>query len=92
MFKVAIIDDEPVIIKGLKSVMDWAKYDCEVCACASDGIEGENIIEQFHPDIIITDIRMPGSDGLAMIDKVKNIVPWAKIIFLTGYRDFDYAK
>ena len=92
MFRVMIIDDEPIIRKGIRSIINWKQYDCEVCAEASDGEEGKSLIEALRPDILLTDIRMPGTDGLAMIRAVKDLVPDCKIIILTGYRDFDYVQ
>ena len=91
MFKVMIIDDEPIIRKGLKNIVNWKRFDCEVCAEASDGLDGSELIKKHLPDIIITDIRMPGVDGLTMLRDIKEIVPQSKIIILTGYRDFDYV-
>jgi len=92
MFKVMIIDDEPIIRKGIKNILNWEKFDCEICAEAADGEEGKILIEKYRPDILITDIRMPGTDGLKMISKVKELIPDCKIIVLTGYRDFDYVQ
>jgi two-component system response regulator YesN len=92
MYKVLIIDDESIIRKGIKNIINWKQLDCEVCADASDGIEGIELIKKYLPEIIITDIRMPGLDGLGMIKQVKGIVPNSKIIILTGYRDFDYVQ
>ncbi len=92
MYKVLIIDDESIIRKGIKNIINWKQLDCEVCADASDGIEGIELIKRHLPDVIITDIRMPGMDGLSMIKQVKTIVPNSKIVILTGYRDFDYVQ
>lgn len=92
MFKVIIIDDEPIIRKGLKNIVNWRQHDCEICAEASDGLEGAEKIRELQPDIIFTDIRMPEVDGLSMIREIKETVPESKIIILTGYRDFDYAQ
>ncbi len=92
MYKVLIIDDESIIRKGIKNIINWKQLDCEVCADASDGIEGIELIKKYLPEVIITDIRMPGLDGLNMIKQVRGIVPNSKIIILTGYRDFDYVQ
>ncbi len=92
MYRVMIIDDEPIIRKGIRSIINWKQYDCEVCAEASDGEEGKQLIRQFLPHILFTDIRMPDTDGLAMIRSVRDLVPDCKIIILTGYRDFDYVQ
>lgn len=91
MFKVLIIDDEAIIRKGLKSIINWKQFECEICGEASDGIKGCELIKEVKPDIIITDIRMPEVDGLTMISETRDIVPNCKIIILTGYRDFDYV-
>lgn len=91
MFKVLIIDDEPIIRKGLKSIINWRKFDCEVCGEAADGFDGGEMIRKLLPDIIITDIKMPEMDGLTMLSEIKSVVPDSKIIILTGYRDFDYV-
>ena len=92
MYKVIIVDDEPVIRKGLLKIINWKKYDCEVCATASDGAEGVALIKQHIPDIIFTDIRMKNMSGLEMIKEIKNTVPHAKIIILTAFNEFDYAQ
>lgn len=91
MFRVLIIDDEPIIRKGLKNIINWKQLGCEICGEASDGLEGSDLIKLHLPHIIITDIRMPEIDGLTMIRDIKEIVPDSKIIILTGYRDFDYV-
>ncbi len=92
MFKVMIVDDESIIRKGLRNAVNWKVFDCEVVGEASDGMEGYKLINQLHPDIIITDIKMPEVDGLTMIREIRDIIPQSKIIILTGYRDFDYAR
>lgn len=92
MFKVMIIDDETIIRTGIKNIINWKQFDCKICAEASDGEEGAALIKQHSPDIIITDIRMPGIDGLKMINEIKDLVPNCRIIVLTGYRDFDYVQ
>lgn len=92
MFKVLIIDDEPIIRKGIKNIVNWEHFGCEVCGEAGDGLAGKDMIEKNRPDIIITDIRMPEVNGLTMISEIKSIVPDSKIIILTGYRDFDYVQ
>lgn len=92
MFKVLIVDDEALIRKGLKTIIDWKSFECEVCGEASDGMDGMNKIKALLPDIIITDINMPGINGLTMIKEVKELIPNVKLIILTGYRDFEYIQ
>lgn len=92
MFKVAIIDDEPIIVEGLSKTVDWAKWDAKVVGFAYDGLQGLELIRNEKPDILISDIAMPNMDGLNMIAAVKSEFPYMQISILTGYRDFDYAK
>ncbi|MCX7711210.1 MAG: response regulator transcription factor [Clostridia bacterium] len=92
MYKVIIVDDEPIIRKGLKNIINWKQFDCEICAEASDGVEGSRLIRELQPDIVFTDIKMPEVDGLTMIREIKDVIPSSKVIILTGYRDFDYAQ
>lgn len=92
MYKVAIIDDEPIIVKGLSKSVDWEKFSCEVIGTAFSGEEGLELIRSKEPDIVFTDIRMPCMDGLTMIAAIKSEFPNTQITILTGYRDFDYAR
>lgn len=92
MYKVVIIDDEPIVRKGIVNVINWHGLGCEVVAEASNGHEGIEIINAHKPDIILTDINMPEMDGLEMIRQTIKKIPWSKIIVLTGYREFDYIQ
>ena len=92
MYKVLLIDDEPIIRKGLKNTIPWESYGCSVCGEAADGIEGLDKIKELKPEIIITDIRMPGMNGLDMIENIHEVLPGSKVIILTGYRDFETPK
>lgn len=92
MFKVVIIDDEPIIVEGISRVVPWSDYNCEVVETACSGMEGLEVIRRVRPDIIFTDISMPGMDGLTMIAALRVEFPDMLIAILTGYRDFDYAQ
>lgn len=92
MYKVAIIDDEPLIVEGLSKTMAWDKWNCQVAGYAYNGREGMELIRREHPDIIITDINMPKMDGLKMIAGLKSEFPDMQLIILTGYREFEYAR
>lgn len=92
MYRVVIIDDEAVIVEGLRRVVDWAAYGCEVAAVACSAEEGAAVIRESRPDILFTDIRMPDGDGLAMLAGVKSEFPALQVTVLTGYRDFEYAQ
>lgn len=92
MYKVVLIDDEDIIVEGLKKVIDWQKFGCEVVATAADAKSGALAIRQYCPDILFTDIKMPNLDGLTMLAGLKSEFPDMQITVLTGYRDFEYAK
>ncbi|MBR6381358.1 MAG: response regulator [Lachnospiraceae bacterium] len=92
MYKVLIVDDEPVIAEGLKKIVDWEKYNCVVAGIASSVKEGLAMVEKCQPDILFTDIRMPGMDGLTMLAALRSEHKNLQVIILTGYRDFDYAR
>ncbi len=90
--KVLLIDDEPIIRKGLKNIIDWEQFDCEVCGEARDGFEGLKMIEELEPDIVFTDIKMPEMTGLEMLAELSPAQSMVKYIMLTGFRDFEYVK
>lgn len=91
MYKVVIIDDEDIIVNGLKKVINWEKFGCEVVATASDAKTGATVIREYKPDILFTDIKMPGIDGIAMIASLISEFPDMEITVLTGHREFEYA-
>ncbi len=92
MYKVVIIDDEPIIVKGLEKTIKWEELGCVVVGTAYNGVEGLDLIQTKRPDILISDICMPGMDGLTMIAARKSEFPNMEITILTGFRDFDYAQ
>lgn len=92
MYKVIIIDDEPIIVEGLTRSIKWAQYNCEVVGKAYSGEEGLSLCEKIHPDIVFSDIRMPHMDGLSMIAAMKSQYPDTEISILTGFQDFEYAR
>ena len=92
MYRVLLVDDESIIVEGLRRVVRWADYNCEVVATACDGEEGARLIRELDPDILFTDIRMPGRDGLSMVAALRSEYPDMQIAILTGYRDFAYAQ
>lgn len=92
MYKVVIIDDEPIIVKGLTRLVPWQNYDCEVAGSAGDGMEGLELIRKMRPDIVFSDIYMPKMDGLLMTAALKSEFEDMELSILTGYRDFDLLQ
>lgn len=87
-----IADDEAAIRNGLSKVVPWNQFGITIVGTAEDGMEAYDMIRQFHPDIVITDIRMPGMDGLSLMEKAKSEKLSANFIILSGYGDFKYAQ
>ena len=91
-FKVVIIDDNQLIVESLESTISWKELGLNVAGHAYDGMEGKDLIQRVQPDIIITDISMPGMDGLTMVKDSSDFLQKSKVIFITGYDRFQYAS
>lgn len=92
MYKVLLVDDEPIIVEGLSRSIAWDKWNCRVVATAHNGMEGKRLIEELKPDIVFMDICMPEMDGLQMIAAIHSEFPNLEVSVLTGFRDFEYAQ
>lgn len=92
MIKFLIVDDEPLVRNGLLNSIEWKEYQIDVIGAASNGLEAIDIIEKNPPDIVLTDIRMPGMDGLELAEWIKVNYPQILVVFLTGYSEFEYAR
>lgn len=92
MIKVFLVEDEYVIREGIKKNIDWQAHGYEFCGEAGDGELAFPMIQEIRPDIVITDIRMPFMDGLALSRLIKKEFPETEIIILSGYEEFEYAK
>lgn len=92
MWKIVIIDDDRNVLEGLKSVIPWAELDAEWVGEAMDGEEGLRVVQECQPDIVITDIYMPVLNGLDMVEQLNKVSFHGKIIVLSGYADFEYAR
>ena len=92
MWKVLLADDESLIVKGLKKLINWAALDIEVVGEATDGLMAASMIEQTNPDLVISDIRMPGLTGLELLERYKGGMQAPKFIFISGYEEFEYVR
>lgn len=92
MLKVLIADDEERICKLIQVLAPWQTLGMTVCATASNGIEALQLLQDKKPDILLTDIRMPGCDGLTLISRAKALLPDLEIIIISGYAHFEYAR
>ncbi|MBC7958477.1 MAG: response regulator [Vallitaleaceae bacterium] len=92
MLKMIIIDDEYLVRKGLQTTIDWQTLGIEIVAEATDGEEGLELIMTLHPDIVITDIRMPNMDGIELMEQIRIRELNVAIIVLSGFDEFNFAK
>ena len=92
MFSILIVDDDTVFRTRMKSIIDWEKEGYSIIAEARNGREAIEKIEEFNPDIVITDISMPVINGVELIDFVTKFKENTSIIALSGYNDFHYVR
>lgn len=92
MMKVLIVDDEPKLREGLKSIVPWAELGYQVVGTAANGSEALEKHRLLAPDVMLVDIRMPGMDGLQLIEAIRTVDSAIHLLILSGYADFDYAK
>ncbi|MCR4954845.1 MAG: response regulator [Treponema sp.] len=92
MYSVFAVDDEPIVLEGIRSKIDWEGSGFTFAGEATDGEIALSMIHELKPDILITDIKMPFMDGLQLAQAIKQTQPWIKIIILSGHDEFDYAK
>lgn len=92
MLKVFLVEDEAIIREGLRDSIPWQQYGYTFVGEAGDGEQALPLIRKTRPDILITDIKMPFMDGLALSKIVAKEMPGIKIIIISGYDDFEYAR
>ena len=92
MYKVLVIDDEYMITEGLKRLIPFDKWDMKVVATANHADDALDYVREHPVDIVISDVNMPDKTGLEMIGEMKELLPNAYYILLSGYQEFDYVK
>jgi two-component system response regulator YesN len=92
MYNVLIVDDEPWIANGIKKLVDWESLGFTVVGEAFDGIAALEFIENNKPDVVISDIRMPGLDGIELLEQINLKKLDIKVILVSGYAEFDLAQ
>jgi len=86
-----VVEDEKVLRKGLILTTPWLEYGCKIVGEADNGIEGEKLIERLQPDIVLTDVIMPGLNGIEMIRNLKGKSD-AEFVIISGFAEFDFAQ
>ncbi|MCR2807936.1 response regulator [Paenibacillus soyae] len=89
---VVLADDEPLILKGLSKLIPWEAHGLRIIGFAYDGKELLEMIEERKPDIVISDISMPHLTGIDIIKEVKQKQLACKVIFISAYQEFAYAR
>ncbi|NHN34913.1 response regulator transcription factor [Paenibacillus agricola] len=92
MHKVVIIDDEPMVCRSLAENFAWKEWNCTVSGTALNGLEGKGLIDRIKPEFVLTDVKMPGMNGLEVAEYVSRNYPNTIIIVLSGFNEFDYVR
>lgn len=92
MYSVLIVDDEPWVVYGIKMLINWEDLGFTVVGEAYNGLEALEMIVDKKPDIVITDIRMPGLSGIELLEKINVMQIKTKVILISGYSEFEYAQ
>ena len=92
MYRVLLADDEPIILSGLQSMLNWERLDCTVCGAARNGRQALELVEARRPDIVICDINMPLLTGLELLETCAQRWPDIVFIMLTNHQDFHMAQ
>lgn len=92
MNQVFLVDDEFLAVEGLRLLVDWERLGARVCGVAYDGKSALEQIVRLRPDVVLTDIRMPGMNGLDLIAAVRQVLPSILFVVISGYNEFEYAR
>ncbi|RED63531.1 response regulator transcription factor [Cohnella phaseoli] len=92
MYKVMLVDDEKIILDGISQMIDWASLETQLIGTASNGVDAFEKVKELQPDIVVSDIRMPGMDGLELVAAVHRSYPSIRFVLLSGFGEFDYAS
>lgn len=92
LYKLLIVDDENQIREGLRKILNWEEFGIRICGEACDGEQALAMIEKWEPQIILTDIKMPGMDGVTLLKEIRERRWDIKAIVLSGYDDFSLVR
>ncbi len=92
MYRILIVDDEPLVRRGIKNSVNWNQQGVEMVAEAANGVEALSQVLENVPDVVLLDINMPRMDGLEFASIVKKQYPHIRIVIITGYNDFEYVR
>ncbi|SFL59666.1 two-component system, response regulator YesN [Gracilibacillus orientalis] len=90
--KAIIIDDEFIVLEGMKKMIDWSSYGIEIVGTADNGEDGIRLFNEHKPNIVFTDIRMPGKDGLTLVKEILQKSPDTLCVVFSGFNEFEYVR
>jgi two-component system response regulator YesN len=92
MRTILLVDDEEISLRGMKNLIPWGRWQCSLLGAVRSGQEALDFLSRTLADIVITDIRMPGMDGLELIQQIQRQYPTVRFIIISAYGEFEYAK
>lgn len=92
MYNALIVDDEKSILENIQKAIPWEELGIETVFTAQNGSDALSLLEAYHIDLLISDIRMPGMDGLTLLKHVRAVYPNIRCILLSAYGEFEYAR
>ena len=91
-YTVLLVDDEEEVTQIIMKKIDWESMGFSVIGSANNGVKALEMVEEFQPDVVMTDIRMPYMDGMELAGRIKAEFPSTKILLFTGFDEFEYAQ
>ena len=91
-YTVLLVDDEEEVIQVIMKKIDWEGLGFSVIGYANNGVKALEMVEEYQPDVVMTDIRMPYMDGMELAHRIREEFPGTKILIFTGFDEFEYAK
>ena len=92
MYTVLLVDDEDDVTQVIKKKVPWEELGFSVVGLANNGVKALELVEEYQPDVVMTDIRMPYMDGMELTKRIRSEFPTTKILLFTGFDEFEYAK
>lgn len=92
MYRVIAADDENMVRLAMNTMINWEANGFQFCGAAADGVQALALVQEYRPDLVITDIRMPNMDGLELIEKLREEEFQGEILILSNYDDFDLVR
>jgi two-component system response regulator YesN len=92
MYRLLIVDDEPVLRNGLAELIEWSTYNIQVVGTSRDGVEALELLQRTQPHIVLTDVQMPRMNGIELSHKIREISSEIQIVFISGFDELEYLR